>query len=187
VPANSPLAASIGDQLVRYSSQAVADAAAVSAPGASDKLEALRRDATAAKNNGQFDAARAKLNEVIAKSAGHDSETLYRAWFSLALLAEYHDHDLAKAEEAYQKAEDIRDRLKIRDASLPNTFGYFWYKRARDTHDADARKQYAENARKQLKTALAIDPGYAKSINTLDGLQRLLAATAPTPAAPTGS
>ncbi len=174
VPVNSPLAVSIGDQITKYSSQAAADALPMSAPAADGSLESLRSAAVKAKQAGKWDEARNTLNDVVVKAKNADSETLYKTYFNLALIAEYHDHNLDKAEEYFTKAEEIRSHLKIADPSLPNTFGYFWYKRARDTHDADSRKQYAAKARVQLQKALAIDPDYSKSINTLDGLQRLL-------------
>jgi hypothetical protein len=171
VAANSPLAASIDDQLNHYGSQADADAPAAS----TDKLEELRRQAVIDKRKGDWSSARKKLDDVITASAGASSATLYKTYFSLALIAEYQEHRLDTANKYYEMAEAMGDKLNITEASLPNTFGYFWYKQARDTRDPDLRTQFAANARAQFKKALAIDPGYSKSINSLDGLQRLLA------------
>jgi Tfp pilus assembly protein PilF len=173
IPANSPLAASIDDQLVHYASQA--DAEAPSGAASVDKIDQLRRQAIADRRRGDWSSAKKKLDDIIAASAGADSATLYKTYFGLALIAEYQEHRLDAADDYYGKAEAVRSRMKIGDPSVPNTYGYFWYKRARDTHDADLRTQYANKAREQFKKALAIDPGYSKSINSLDGLQRLLA------------
>ncbi len=177
VPVKSPLAESIGEQIVNYSNpnpQTAADALPATSTAAENSLESLRSIAVKAKQAGKWAEARKTLGDVVTKAKGADSETLYKTYFNLALIAEYHENNLDQAEEYFTKAEEIRSRLKIADPSLPNTFGYFWYKRARDTHDAGARKVYAEKSRIQLQKALAINPGYSKSINTLDGLQRLL-------------
>jgi tetratricopeptide (TPR) repeat protein len=171
IPANSPLAASIGDQLVHYSSQAEEEK-----PGAAtDKLDQLRLEAIAERRRGDWTSARKKLGDIITAAGNTDSPALYKTYFSLGLIAEYQEHRLDAADDYYGKAEAMRSRLKAADPSLPNTYGYFWYKRARDTHDTELRQQYADKAREQFKKALAIDPGYSKSINSLDGLQRLLA------------
>jgi tetratricopeptide (TPR) repeat protein len=184
LPVNSPLTAVADDQLQRvYVQQQEVKTETVSGESA---VERLRVRAVALKQNGNYDPARKSLQDVIDtyESAKKKADaTLYRTYFSLALMEEYHYNDLVRAEQHYQKAEDIATELALKDPSIFNTLGYFYYRQARGEQDPTRRHELIENASKHLNLALKIDPGYAKSLNTLDGLKRLESATRQAPSA----
>lgn len=178
VASSSDLTSSLNDQIEHYTSQ-VAEEDTTSEPNASD-LETKRRKGVEYKRKGNWEEARKMFQQVVdAYKAGSPDRTLYRSYFSLALIAEYHDANPATAEALYDQAEKARLAAKVADAAVPNTYGYFCYKRARDTRDDGERKMYGEKARTLLRAALAIDPHYSKAANTLDGLETLLAKRSP--------
>ena len=102
-------------------------------------------------------------------------ETLYKTYFNLGLLYSFNFGDADKAILYYEMAEDLATGLQLKDPTIHNTFGYFYYELARATKNPTERKNYFGLAAEKLQAALNVDPNYAKSQRTLEAVRNELA------------
>jgi hypothetical protein len=164
-PVNSPVQVAAQTQSNKISLDADEQKAATDNDGALTKAIRLKRA-------GKYDEAAKQLGEIIAANP-KDAATQYRAHFSLAMIYEYQKHNVAAAEKEYLEAEKSHDVAAKGNPSLPNTIGYFYYRRALDARTQSERTLALNNAKRYLEKAK--DLGSAKSENTLDAVNDMLA------------
>jgi Tfp pilus assembly protein PilF len=167
-PVNSPVQVAAQSQSNKISLDADEQKATT---GKDDAL----REAINLKRAGKYEDAAKKLADVIAASP-KDTASQYRAHFSLALIYEYQKHNAEGAEKEYLEAEKYHDAAAKGNPSLPNTIGYFYYKRALDARTQSERTIALTNAKRYLEKAREL--GSAKSGNTLDTVNDMIASDA---------
>jgi len=169
-PVNSPVQVAAQSQSNKISLDADEQTATTGKDGALHEAINLKRA-------GRYEDAAKKLLEVIAGSP-KDAASQYRAHFSLALIYEYQKHNVEEAEKEYLEAEKYHDAAAKGNPSLPNTIGYFYYKRALDARTQSERTIALNNAKRYLERAKGL--GSAKSANTLDAVNDMIASDAST-------
>lgn len=109
------------------------------------------------RKKGDFKKAIELLEEVT-----QENPTFYFGWYNLALAYDALE-DFHKANQAYEKAEELEPMQPTRDASFYNTYGYFLYR----------HKNY-EEAIVHLKKALEINPDHPKAKRTLQAVEKTM-------------
>ncbi len=168
----SPVTEQINDVIMRYSAQMQLEE---SEPAADlNSLQSILKQGIQKRKSHEFEEANriylSILDDYEVNNRQAD-ETLYKTYFNLALLNEYNLYKINEAIRYYSQAEELANLLELNDPSIHNTVGFLYYKLGRDAHNPDEKTKYLNIAEEKLKSALAIDPYYAKSINTLDGVQ----------------
>ena len=98
-----------------------------------------------------------KYQEAISllKEIVQESPDFYLGWYNLALASDA-ANDIILAEQAYQRGVALESNLKVRDATIYNSYGHFLFK----------QKKY-QDAITQYKSSLSLDPTNPRTQNNL--------------------
>lgn len=102
------------------------------------------------KEEKKYPEAVALLKEIV-----QEAPDFYLGWYNLALAGDA-ANDMALAEQAYQRAIALEKGLAVRDATLYNSYGHFFYK----------QKKY-QDAVTQYNQSLSLDPTNPRTQNNL--------------------
>ncbi len=103
----------------------------------------------------QYDKAIALLSDIV-----RERDDFYLGWYNLAV--NYDDkQDFSNAKRAFDRAVEIEPKQPARDASVYNSYGFFFYR----------YKRY-EDAIRYLKIAIELDPNHPTASKTLQAAER---------------
>lgn len=167
--ANSPVSRQLNDTIMQYSARVQIEETETNE--SAGHLENLRLQGLKKRQTGDFESAHEIFQKIVREyqtnNLGED-KTLYKTYFTLALLNEYYFNNIDQAIAYYNLAASLDSTLQLHDPSIHNTLGYLYFKLGRDAYHPQDKLKFLNLADEKLSKALAIDPKYSKSLKTLE-------------------